>query len=128
MVEILIHPRQVWQVLLGKSLLCRQCVAHLGLDIDHADERNLIALLHSIGTPVPIPVAPASRFAAFGDERTVHHRQDSMRRLNGLLNQRAIQLDKIDFLLKLSTVGTLVQRAVATQIGEVDFAHHNQNR
>lgn len=62
-----------------------------------------------------------------GDERAVHHRQELMRRLNGLLNQGAIQQGKVNFLLKLPSIGTLAQRAVATQIGEVDFAHHDQD-
>lgn len=45
-----------------------------------------------------------------------------------LLNQSAIQLSKLDLPLKLPSVGALVGRAVAAQIGEVDFADHDQNR
>ena len=81
-----------------------------------------------LAQPFLLPVAPASRFAAFSDERAVHHRQESMRWVNGLLNQSAVQQGKVNFLLKLPSVGALVGRAVATQIGEVDFAYCNQNR
>jgi hypothetical protein len=100
----------------------------LGFDINHTNERNLQALFDSIGAPVPVPVTPAGCLATFTYKRTVHHGQDWMRWVDALLNQGAIQLGKIDFSLKLPSIGTLVQRAVTAQIGEVDFAHGNQNR
>jgi hypothetical protein len=91
----------------------------VGFDINHTDERNLQALFDSIGAPVPVPVTPAGCLATFTHKRTVHHRQELMRRLNSLLNQGAIQQGKVNFSLKLPSIGTLVQRAVAAQIGEV---------
>lgn len=51
-----------------------------------------------------------------------------MRGVNELLNQGAIELGKINLSLKLPPISPLAQLTVATQIGEVHFAHRNQDR
>ena len=77
---------------------------------------------------IPVAVEPKRRFAAFRQERAIHHRKLLMLRFDCRLNQPAIQPPKVNLFAKLPSIRFLIQLTVAAQVREVDFATHQHHR